>query len=150
MKGVIIIIIFLFFCFNVMAQELPEPSMPPISYEMAIAWGTKTVVQTWASIVPTSITVTAGVASTVHNYNGKIGDNTIEFTASDSTATTPIKVDAVISITSIPQQKPFDYFRIKVRAYMTIDGVVYYSDWSDASYWVSVSQPKRVSQLVNR
>lgn len=133
-------------------EELPEPTMPPITYEFQIAWGTKTMPQEWLPITAKSITVTSGVAAAqdMHNYYGKIGDNTIEFASCDSTPENPIKVDAVIAITDIPKQKPFDYCRVKVRGTMALNGQTITSEWSDQSFWISVAKPKNPSVPVNK
>lgn len=142
---VLMILASIIFCINTLAQELPEPTSPPITYEVQIAWGTKTNL-IWLDIVPLSQTVVSGVVGE-HNYYGHTGVSNWEFTALDSTASVPLKCLVDIDVIQ-PNNKLFDYYRIRVKGKIGYNSNFIFSEYSEASYWVMVinlTKPNRPS-----
>jgi len=133
---------------NILAQGLPEPTNPAITYEYEIGWGNNPV-SVWTAITPTSTVIASGVVSSTHIYSGNLGNNKFEFATADSTTTVPMKGVVIFNIASIPSTKLFDIFRIRVRASATYNGQIVTSAWSDPSYWVMVMNLKKLNQPVS-
>jgi hypothetical protein len=142
----IILLVLFAFIVSSHSQELPEPSMPAITYEYEIAWGSKPLT-VWTAITPTPTTFVNGLTGT-HIYYGALGDNKFEFECADSTVAIPKKAVIILNI-NIPSNKLFDFFRIHVRASATFDGSVVTSAWSDPSYWVLVMNLKKLNYPVS-
>ena len=124
----------------VMAQELPEPTIPVITYSHQIAWGSKPL--TWIDIVPKSSTIflTPVPSDVLHIYYAtKLGDHKWSFEMVDSTLALPKVMECVFSIMSIPSGKIMDFYRMRVRATATYpDGTLSSIVIGDDSYWVMV------------
>lgn len=132
------------------AEELPEPNEPVISYEFEIAWGTKTSL-TWQAITPKSVNIIPGESATTHVYYGMIGDNTFESVSWNTTVTTPMKIVAVFDIANIPNDKWYDIFRIRSRCIVnlsesTLKPIV--GAWSQPSYWRLIIDLQKLGLLV--
>ena len=133
--------------------ELPEPSEPTISYEFEISWGSKTTLA-WTPITPVSIEMLDGVAITTHAYSGRIGINTFESVAWNTTTEKPMKVIVKFDIKSLPEGKWWDIFRIHsclVIKYPPpaplqggLEDRIEKSGWSPPSYWVMVVDLSKV------
>jgi len=141
MRTVLLVIFMLFItCSFAVAQELPEPTDPPLDYKAEISWGTSTGA-TWEAI-PIVYTVVDGTPGTVHKYwTFGLGIKLFEAVALESTIATPKKVNITMNIASLPTTGNKwwgNFFRTRIYGSITTSGQTVDSTKSDPSYWVGI------------
>jgi hypothetical protein len=139
MKKVLLVIFMLFItCGFTIAQELSEPTDPPLEYKAEISWGSTN--STWAAI-PITYTVVDGTPG-IHKYwTFGLGIKLFEAVALESTVTTPKKVTVTMNIASFPATGNKwwgNFFRTRIYGSITTSGQTVDSTKSEASYWVGI------------
>ena len=144
LKVLILTVVILLGNIPIMSKELSEPVILTVVYKFQIQWGSRSTT-VWSTLVPKSVSIVGGIVI-VQNSNGKIGDNTFEFTALESTPTTPKKGRVVFHISGIlPKIQFFDIFRVRVGASIKyLDNSVLPIIWYGPSDWILVIDPAKM------